>query len=87
MQALIGVHMKIKWGDEFTRNAWVKYLGHEWRRIADGIVVRVPPRYYDKILESMMMKDCKPVSSPAVGGAYSQEQQTTPLTSEDAPRY
>eukprot|EP00972_Heterocapsa_arctica_P052293 7693179-Heterocapsa_arctica.AAC.1 len=37
--------------------------------------------------ELMMMKDCKLVSSPKVGDACSQEQQTTPLTSEDASRY
>eukprot|EP00972_Heterocapsa_arctica_P050943 7489064-Heterocapsa_arctica.AAC.1 len=34
-----------------------------------------------------MMKDCKPVSSPAISGAYSQEQQLTPLTSDEASRY
>eukprot|EP00972_Heterocapsa_arctica_P015814 2330826-Heterocapsa_arctica.AAC.1 len=45
-------------------------------------------RYRDEaVKESMTMEDCKLVSSPKVGGAYSQEQRTTPLTSEDASRY
>eukprot|EP00972_Heterocapsa_arctica_P092088 13582746-Heterocapsa_arctica.AAC.1 len=56
MQALIGARVKIKWGDEFMSDDWMKHLGHEWRRRADSIVVQAPLRYCGKILEFMMRK-------------------------------
>ncbi|CAE8582737.1 unnamed protein product [Polarella glacialis] len=57
--------VKMKWTDTVTEDQWVRFLGKEYRRIKDGFAVRVPPEYYEKLLEMFRLETCRSVISPA----------------------
>ncbi|CAE8640336.1 unnamed protein product [Polarella glacialis] len=57
--------VKMKWTDTVTEDQWVRFLGKEYRRIKDGFAVRVPPEYYEKLLEMFRLETCRSVVSPA----------------------
>ena len=86
-QTQISEHMVIKWGDDFTDEAWVKCLGREWRLVPHGIAVRNPPHYYDKLLDLMPMKDCKAMATPGAISECLPEQAAQPVSLEEASHY
>ena len=86
-QKQISEHMVIKWGDHFTNETWVKYLGREWCVVPHGIAVRLPSRYYDKLLDLMFMKDCKAIATPGAISACPPEQAAQALSPEEVSRY
>ena len=47
---------------------WERYLGREWRRSDDGIEIRIPPKYYQSILQVMNLGEgsAKALSSPMI---------------------
>jgi len=55
----------IRWsepmGDEFVR-----YLGHEWRRVPGGFAVRNPAKFFDGLLTLYGSQECRPIKSPNV---------------------
>ncbi|CAE8609731.1 unnamed protein product [Polarella glacialis] len=55
----------MKWTDTVTEDQWVRFLGKEYRRVKDGFAVRVPPEYYEKLLEMFRLETCRSVVSPA----------------------
>ncbi|CAE8693048.1 unnamed protein product, partial [Polarella glacialis] len=57
--------VKMKWTDTVTEDQWVRFLGKEYRRVKDGFAVRVPPVYYEKLLEMFRLETCRSVVSPA----------------------
>ncbi|CAE8679812.1 unnamed protein product [Polarella glacialis] len=57
--------VKMKWTDTVTEDQGVRFLGKEYRRIKDGFAVRVPPVYYEKLLEMFRLETCRSVISPA----------------------
>ncbi|CAE8598018.1 unnamed protein product, partial [Polarella glacialis] len=57
--------VKMKWTDTVTEDQWVRFLGKEYRRVKDGFAVRVPPEYYEKLLEMFRLETCRSVVSPA----------------------
>ena len=65
----------------------VQYLGREWRMVLHGIAVRLPPRYYDKLLDLMLMKDCKAIATPGAISERPPEQAAQPVSPEEASRH
>ena len=86
-QKQLSEHMVIKWGDHFTDEAWVKYLGREWRLVPHGIAVRIPPHHYDKLLDLMLMRDCKAIATTGAISECLPEQAVQPVSPEGASHY
>ena len=58
-------HLKIKWGETIDEKAWVRYLGKEWKQDAAGnIMVRIPPHYWQTLLEETGMSGCRSLTTP-----------------------
>lgn len=73
---------KIKWQEELNSKTWVKFLGREWKREEEtqdgkdiGFYVRIPPKYFHKVLKDFAMEKCKTVATPFVAGARHREDE------------
>ena len=61
--------MVVKWLGIIERDGWTKFLGREWKKSDHGFIVRVPPRYYERILADNRLAECKAVCTPVEMGS------------------
>ena len=61
--------MVVKWLGIIERDGWTKFLGREWQKSGHGFIVRVPPRYYERILADNRLAECKAVCTPVEMGS------------------
>eukprot|EP00972_Heterocapsa_arctica_P041659 6141806-Heterocapsa_arctica.AAC.1 len=60
VQHTLDEDLKLKWTESIGPN-WTRYLGKEWRDKGDGTFeVRVPPKYWQGLLEEAGLVDTKP---------------------------
>jgi len=79
----LGQGLLIKWA-EAMRGEWMRYLGKEMRCEGSTVQVRLPEKYYQRILKDYGMSACKPVTTPAVQGEKQNEGEEQEL---DAPAH
>ncbi|CAE8611618.1 unnamed protein product [Polarella glacialis] len=60
----IGEKVTMKWLDELSHDKWSKFLGKELKLSpGGGVLVRVPPSYFEDVLKEMGLQDCKSLTS------------------------
>jgi len=69
----ISKRVRMRWEAQLLEGEYTKYLGKQWRRCGDTVVVRIPPRYLEALVEDMGLLHCRGVGSPAVPGTTQQE--------------
>ena len=81
--------LTVRWGDEFGQRAWARYLRKEWRETSDGsVLVRLPVRYWQELLNEEGLENCRPVSTPAGPRSVKIEKDTLlPLDAQAHARY
>ena len=70
--------LTIKWGGVINTE-WKKYLGKQYRREQDTLVVRVPPKYWLGTLELFGMAGCKTSAIPAEVKSCTKEESSPSL--------
>ena len=61
--------MVVKWLGIIERDGWTEFLGREWQKSDHGFIVRVPPRYYERILADNRLAECKAVRTKVEMGS------------------
>ena len=56
----------------------MKYLGHVWRRVSDGVQVRLTDEFWNGVLVDMYLEGCRPLAKP---GEQHHENDTSPRLS------
>ena len=64
----ISAELLVRWGPEIGENP-TKYLGKFWRKIPKGFAVRMPDRFFQKLLALYNLEYCKPIRAPNVVAA------------------
>ena len=82
----IETKMAMKWKKLMDASEWKRYLGREWQRREDPdrVVVRVPPQYFEQVLDQHGLGHCKPVVTP---GEADQPDDTSELTEAQHRRF
>ena len=66
LKADLGNRLKLKWLGELTSERWTRYLGRELKLSQEGhLLIRVPPAYWEKVLQLASMADAKGLATPA----------------------
>ena len=65
VKARVNKDFKIKWGPLIS-NEWVRYLGKEFRKTSEAVQVRIPPKYFQTLLQEFRLEHSRPASTPYV---------------------
>jgi hypothetical protein len=76
----------LKRGEIISSTGWVRYLGREYQATPRGFRVRIPAKYYERLLQEMGMMASRPVSTP-FPGPTEHKASAEPMNAEQLRQY
>lgn len=77
----ISSELKIKWSSSLT-SVWKRHLGRDYMLKDSRILVKIPEKYYQSILDLVGMRKCRKATTPNPAGKVPDDEAGEPLNQE-----